>query len=146
MKRDQRGWTLLEMLAVLALMALAITFALPALSDMAWNMQWQGAITSLVSLLERARGEAVRTNRPVTVTFSPAAQAVAYGTGPQKALALKSGVLRLTPGTAETEIIFFGDATSSGGEVVLCDDRGRLYRLTVEPGNGRCRIQRGNGQ
>lgn len=145
MRRGQRGFTLIEVLAVFSIVALAAMLVLPALSEITWNMQLQGAMARLGQYLERARAEAIRLNRASAVIFSPSEQSIGAGSGPGNPLFLNRDVLYLEEDAPDVEITFHGDATSSGGRVSFRDRKGNTYVLTVQPSNGRCRMERGNG-
>ena len=140
--RAQAGFTLLELMAVLALMALLMGLVLP----------------SLVRSWEREKNRA--TLRELTATLRTArSEAITKGLKVRLFLNLKSGRYRLEGSTREGTltgvrltdarlvwqdpeksqgyIAFFGDGSSSGGELTLVEPTGRLYILEVKPITGK---------
>ncbi|AEG92315.1 GspH/FimT family pseudopilin [Ramlibacter tataouinensis] len=79
-----RGVTLIELLTVVAILAIGATLAAPGASQMLTNRKVQGAAQSILDGLNHARAEAVRRNAAVRFTMR------ADGTGWE--------VTRVTPG------------------------------------------------
>lgn len=65
--RQERGFTLIEMMIGVGLMALLLSMAVPALDTFTSNARQTGAINDFVSSLHVARSTAVTTNTRVTV-------------------------------------------------------------------------------
>jgi type IV fimbrial biogenesis protein FimT len=61
------GFTLLELLAVSAILAIASSLAVPALRALAATLDARGASTDLQAALTRARAEAIKRNAEVTL-------------------------------------------------------------------------------
>jgi type IV fimbrial biogenesis protein FimT len=72
-----RGVTLIEMMVVLVLSAIALTIAVPAFDDLITRSRMGAGVVDLVSTLNRARSEAVARKRPVVVCSSGNAQGAA---------------------------------------------------------------------
>ncbi len=66
------GFTLLELLVVLAVAALALTAAVPAMQSSHDQATLRATAASLGAALRSARSEAIRSNRPQTLTVDPA--------------------------------------------------------------------------
>lgn len=64
---EQRGFTIIELMTVVALMGLLVTIALPNFRDMVANNRLTSQVNRFSSALSLARSEAVRTNRRVVV-------------------------------------------------------------------------------
>jgi type IV fimbrial biogenesis protein FimT len=65
--RAGRGFTLIEMMVVIAIIALIATLAAPAMGDMMASQRMRSSATDLVSSLLLARSEAIKRNAPVTI-------------------------------------------------------------------------------
>ena len=64
-----RGFTLIELLTVLAVVTIMVVMAAPAFAEFFDRGRLRGAADEFVSVLAKARGEAVRLNRDVRVDF-----------------------------------------------------------------------------
>lgn len=69
LKRLQCGFTIAELLVVVAVVAVGATLAAPGASQMIANRRVQGAAESILDGLNGARTEAVRRNAPVRFTL-----------------------------------------------------------------------------
>ena len=67
----QRGFTLIELMIVLAIAALLMLLAAPAFSTFMARQQLAGDVNQLQSVLTFARSEAIKQRQPITVRFSP---------------------------------------------------------------------------
>jgi type IV fimbrial biogenesis protein FimT len=61
------GFTLIELIVVVAIMALTLAFGLPSFQAVIASSRLTNAANSMVTALQRARSEAIKTNRLVTV-------------------------------------------------------------------------------
>jgi type IV fimbrial biogenesis protein FimT len=105
-KEQKRGFSLIELLFVLAVVAIALGVGVPAFSTLFANNRMTGATNDLVSSLYAARSEAIK--RQVTVTLCPTVE----GDGP----CLPGGSL------ASGWTVFvdrYGDAAISADDVVV---------------------------
>ena len=68
---DSAGFTLIEMLTVLALIAIIMTFGLPALFNMVSRAKLDGAARQTASMLRLARLESIKANVPTVVKIIP---------------------------------------------------------------------------
>ena len=66
-----RGFTLVELMVTIAILAIIATLAAPSFSNIIQRQQLNSATESLVSLLEEARTEAVLKHRDISVKISP---------------------------------------------------------------------------
>lgn len=69
--RDHTGVTLIELMVVLAVMAVGATLAAPGLSQMIANYKVRGAAEGILGGLNYARTEALRRNAAVTFSLAP---------------------------------------------------------------------------
>lgn len=67
----QRGFTLIELMLVLAIAALLMLLAAPAFSTFMARQQLAGDVNQLQSVLTFARSEAIKQRQPITVQFFP---------------------------------------------------------------------------
>jgi type IV fimbrial biogenesis protein FimT len=61
------GFTLTELLAVIAIMAITLAFGLPSFQAVIASSRLTNAANSMVTALQRARSESIKTNQLVTV-------------------------------------------------------------------------------
>jgi len=145
--RGGQGFTLLEVLLVLAVMALGAALTLPALVRPS-GTELRTAAGSVVAGLRRAREAAVNTQRATTLTVNVAdASFTVQGDGAERRL---PGSVALSLFTARSEIEdeargrirFFPDGSSTGGRITLASGE-RRYHVDVDWLTGRVRVYSG---
>lgn len=67
MRRGSAGFTLLELMAVISIMAILAAIAIPGFGYLAASTKIKAASTELYLAMIRARAEAVKRNRPVAI-------------------------------------------------------------------------------
>lgn len=67
--RPSRGFTIIELMTVMAIAAILIVIAAPSFSEFLARRRVEGAMAELVTDLQYARSEAVARNAPVRLTF-----------------------------------------------------------------------------
>ncbi|HYZ34424.1 MAG TPA: prepilin-type N-terminal cleavage/methylation domain-containing protein, partial [Crenalkalicoccus sp.] len=70
--RAAGGFTLIEMMVVLAVIALLMGLAAPWFASAAAAVRFRSAVSGVVGALREARGTALRTGRTVVLGFDPA--------------------------------------------------------------------------
>jgi general secretion pathway protein H len=140
----QSGFTLLELMVVLGILALTLAIAAPSLSRAREPLLLRSAAYELAGHLRSARAAARTGNIEHALTIDPAQRAYwAQGVVAQRPL--PAGVRVLVPdserlGTAAGRVRFFPDGSSSGARIVLDDGR-RTAAVSVDWLNGDVRVQ-----
>lgn len=134
--RAANGFTLLEMLVVLAVMGLVAGLVFPAIGQGLAGAEFRTATAGLELEIRRARAEAIGGGRTVPL---------AVETGGELLRRAPGGPFRV-PRTMQLQLPqsglrFFRDGTSTGGDVVLVDGR-RSFRLHVDADSGAIGIVR----
>lgn len=154
---SDRGFTLVEALVAVALLALAALIALPLAGNARRDLALRASAVALASELKSARASAMRVNREETVEIDAAQGTTRLGTtaGTRPIGAGWSGAaqgdgrggpgITLTTirgeqtGLASGRIRFYPDGSSTGGRIVLTD-RGRTAIVTVDWLTGGARV------
>jgi general secretion pathway protein H len=125
------GFTLLEMIVVLAVLGMVVGLVVTRGPQRSHGMDVRGAVATVVRTLRQARGQAIAANRPVMVAINGAQRtigvdgAAAIVLSPELGLTAASG-LGAVPGPKLTGIRFAPNGSSTGGRIVLADGRRRI--------------------
>jgi general secretion pathway protein H len=144
----QAGFTLLELLAVLALMTLLLGLVLPSLLNSWGREKHRVALRELTVSLRTARSEAVTKSQTVRLFLNlKTGRYRLEGAAQEGALTGISLIdARLVWQNLEKSqgyFAFFGDGSSSGGKLTLVEPTGRRYLLEVEPITGKVSLRSG---
>jgi len=126
MEKASRGFSLVELMVVVALLAVVLGFAVPNMRQMILNNRIKAATNSLVGALQMARNEAITRNK--VIKFSPVSGD--YGNGAE----IKSGSnvigrmekapegvqITLTPGN---EVSFKNTGSTSAAKLLVSLDK-----------------------
>lgn len=129
------GFTLIEMLVVLAITALIAGIAFPSLDRAMRGQSFEQAANAIELGLRQARADAVAHGRPTRFAMGADRRSVTVGGG---AITIPSGVVVTLPTQG---VAFYGDGTSNGGRINLVGV-GRERRLVVDPGSGAVQEQK----
>lgn len=147
--RSSRGFTLLELLLVLTLAALAMTLSTPSLLRSLESAQLSAAAAGLHATLRQARWQAVRERRELSLVVDTAKRWYRLDPG-GKRRELPEGSTVLLVGAASEQlsrsqggIRFYPDGSASGGSIDLRGTE-RRYRINVEWLSGRALLRRDN--
>lgn len=140
-----RGLSLIELLVVLALMALLATVALPMLGPGVSTTSMKSAARELAAGLRQARTEAMATRRETLLTIDLEGHRFAVGNEP-KARELPKGI-EIKLFTAQMDLVdekvggirFYPDGGSNGGRVTLAAGE-RKFEVDVDWLTGRVAI------
>lgn len=80
-RAGQAGFTLVELLAVVTILSIAMAMAAPSFASFSSNQRLRGAATDLVTTLLAARSEAIKRNAQVTVSAAAVDGAANWGRG-----------------------------------------------------------------
>jgi general secretion pathway protein H len=134
--RPQSGFTLVELLVALTIMALALVVVPVSMNKLYQTMQYRSAIGDVVAGMRAARTEAIRGGASVPFTVDVAARRVAVGGARRFDLpeALELGLI-----VAEREIVdqqgtirFYADGSSTGGSVLIRRPSGGGVKVTAD--------------
>ncbi|MEO1460319.1 MAG: GspH/FimT family pseudopilin [Pseudomonadota bacterium] len=122
--RADSGFSLLELLTVVTVLALVASLAMPRLAGSREALELRAAAQSLSSTFRLARSRAVATNREVWVTIDVRARTFSLMAGIPRALPAGAQVSLVTARSERLDrgrgrIRFYPDGTSTGGEVGL---------------------------
>jgi prepilin-type N-terminal cleavage/methylation domain-containing protein len=143
---DERGFTLLELIVALLVIALAVGLALPAIGRSTESLRVRAEVAGFSAMLRHARERAIVTQRAQAVVVDPGSHRVSRIAGGPDGEVRESRVLseRLTidadPPPALT-VRFEPQGGSSGADFRLSSGN-VVYRVTVDALTGRVRSTR----
>lgn len=154
----QKGFTLIELMTALALSAILLSMAVPALDAFTTNARQTGAINDFVASMHLARSTAITTNRRVTVCASSSGAAcdgaawtdgwIAF-TDANSSLSVDGNDAMLTATDAIDDLtmqpvglgnvflyrpngrVLNAGAGGNSGQFVVCDDRGDAHAKVI---------------
>jgi type IV fimbrial biogenesis protein FimT len=77
--KNQQGVTLVELVVVIAIVAILLAFGTPALAEFAERNALKGAAENIVGVIGQAKGEAIKRDALVNVTFTKMGDGVCAG-------------------------------------------------------------------
>ena len=134
----QRGFTLLELVVVLFVIALAAGLAAPAIGRSTDGLRLRAEIPGFSGLLRHAREQAITTRRPHRVVVEPGEHQVRVLVGDEvrRTRTLPARWTITTPDGVSPIVRFDPQGTSSGGEYrIVADDV--AWRVTIAAFTGR---------
>lgn len=146
MRLDHKGLTLLELIAAMALLALAALMVVPRLEPVLDRIRLQSDAREMAAVLRTVRQDAIITGKPATVCFYPFASLYRISGG--ETLRLRPGVKMLGstfgkayPGGPQACTFYPNGAPEpQAGTVILQNNRGEKQYIIVNPVVGRVRI------
>ena|SRR3989442_969447 len=138
-----RGFTLLELLVVILILALAASVVTPAVGRSTDAIRVRAKVASLSAILRHTREQAIGSRKPYTVNIDPDAHRVNVmlsDTVVRSRAIPADWTIEANPPNALT-IRFDPQGTTSGAEYRI-HTASFVYRLTVDPLTGRVRSTR----
>lgn len=134
-KKGSRGFTLFELLIVLAIISVAMAMALPSISAGFGSLAARSAAMEISSAITKARERALREKARYFVDISDRAIVVRSSEGAARERVFTDGI-KLEP---VSTISFLPNGVSTGGQIKLSSNNG-TYVITVFA-NGRTRVE-----
>lgn len=148
-RRNHQGFTLIELVLVLLIMAIAVALVGPELTKRFTIADPRRVIVQVRSAMELLRVQAVQHGREEVLVVAPRDNIYWHEGGGRVEVAEESGVLAarglFIREEGEVEFRFYPDGTNSGGEVWIEKERASgvtLYRLVLNPLLGTVMISR----
>ena len=144
------GFTLLEVLVVLALIAFATTLAAMALTGGMDGMRLRSSSKEIAAQLRYARAQAIVTGVPQRFAIDPAGHRwqganQRHGTIPESLRVRFSGAREAGTRAGEGGILFFADGASTGGRIQLQVKRA-AWRIDVGWLTGEVKLARAEAE
>jgi general secretion pathway protein H len=143
-----RGYSLMELVVVLAILAVAAAVVAPAVGRTADDVRVRAELAGLAAFLRTAREQAVARQQAIEVTLDPEARVLLLRrsgregeTGVQASLAV-SALLRVEADPAMPRLTFLPHGMSSGARFLIEAPGSRAYVITVDPLTGRVTTRR----
>lgn len=139
MRREgPRGFTLLELLLILAMLALVSGLAMPSIGRGIDALQVRTEVARLVAFLRYGRQQAITKGRPHSVVIDPVNHQYALrASGEEAPLLSRAFHPSLKVSGDPLTVTFMPQGLSSGATVQVVGARGRAYMVTVDPVSGR---------
>ena len=167
---DRRGFTLVELVVIMAVVAIILSLGLPALQNMIHRSKIEGAARTIAAMMRTARFEAVKRSAQVTVRIDTSSNDAVSFIDTDGDFILDGGELRLgqlnlpggvtfsgpaaqpfvdgldTMGTAGWASFIADGSVPTSGAFRLADARGNFVEVRVEPAaSARVQIRKWDG-
>ncbi|MDA8169719.1 MAG: prepilin-type N-terminal cleavage/methylation domain-containing protein [Nitrospiraceae bacterium] len=136
-RSGQSGFTLLELILVLLLMALAVSIAAVSAGRIYENTVFRDSLRGIEGALARARLSALAGRTPIVFrTDGESFWLVKDGQICRRRVWMPRGT-----GLESKDIVFFPKGDSSGGKIKVTDSRGKEYLIEVDTVTGHTKLQ-----
>jgi len=146
---NKKGVTLLELIVVLVIIAIAATLAIPNIAAWLPNYRLRTATRDIVSTMRTAQMKAVSTNLEHRVQFNTEGGSYIVQRRTTAGLWVDDGVSQTIPSgirfqqitLADNRAVFNPNSTSSSGNVALRNKRDTEKRIVLFAATGRIRVE-----
>ena len=148
MTGSRAGYTLMELVVVLAVLAIATALVAPAVGRTAEDVAARAQVAAVAAFLRGAREQAVTSRQTVEVRVDRDAHALLLrraareGEDTPPARRAFAAALRVESATTPSAIVFQPQGMSSGARVLVETTGPRLFVVTVDLLTGRVTTQR----
>lgn len=145
--RDRRGFSLLELLVVLLLLALSSALVLPAIDRGLKQREMKQSALELAAVARDLRRRAVYENSVQHLTFNLSESSYEAFDGNKVILSPDIKITRMEGGEpigdGLRQFLFFPNGSIFGGEIGISGHGGSGYIIRLEPLTGKVVVQRG---
>jgi len=136
------GFTLLELLVTLSVIALAVGLALPAIGRSTETVRARAEVAGFSAVLRHAREQAITRRQPHKVVVEPVARRVTVLGGDDEVRRTRVLPERLTIEAVSAPTVRFEPEGSSSGGAFRLTSGTTAYRVTIDAVTGRVRSTR----
>jgi general secretion pathway protein H len=143
-----RGYSLMELVVVLAILAVAVAVVAPAVGRTADDVKIRGELAALAAFLRTGREQAVARRQALEVSLDPEARVLLLrrpgreGEARVEASRAVSSLLRVEADPAMPRLTFLPHGMSSGARFTIEAPGPRAYVISVDPLTGRVTTRR----
>ena len=145
----KRGVTLIELVLVMVIIAIAAVFVAPNIGAWIPNYRLRGAARDIVSTLRTAQMKAVSTNTQYQVSFDQGAGSYILQYQNTGGVWINEGATQVLPSGIQISGItfpgnnatFHTDSSSSTGSLTLTNSKGSTKTITLTTTTGRVQLQ-----
>jgi general secretion pathway protein H len=145
--RGGRGFTLLELVLVIFVMALTSSILIPRIGSGWKRMEEREFLQQLVQTLKRAQIRAMSGGEATLFRISGAERAFGLESPPLQSIPenvdIYSDLLERDPLTFDRIMVFYPDGSVSDNDLKITFDKQRSYRIFVHPISGTIRLVKG---
>lgn len=139
-----KGFTLVELLVVLAVLAIVMSFAIPTLRHSLPSLKAKTVSQQIATAMRRTRSQAIREHRDAVFIMDVDRRTYRTDDGPPQQIDEETTVSLVTAateldGAGIGNIRFFPDGTSTGGRITL-QNAHRSFEISVDWLTGRIRF------
>lgn len=142
--RNPQGFTLIELIVVLVILALTIGMVLPRVGASWKRMEDREFLQEFVQTLKRARLQAMNSGGIVAFRIRGSERVYDIALPPGKPIPsnvdIDADFLETDPETRDNLILFFPDGSMSGSDLEITFDQARTFHIAIHPLFGTVRV------